>query len=199
MNNSWIIEQRLLVVQLLSKSLTGEEFAHELVQILSVSYGISSDYLIAAMRDRASVSSVAMKSVKIIYPNALDVGCFSHAFDRVGEYFNIPTLTEFIGDWLSLFSHSIKAKFLWKQRTGSSMASYSATRWWSKWEIFKQLLLQFGDIEPFLNRNVDLGPSFRPRLLTILSDQEKLKHLKLELAAVIDWGEVFVKATYNVE
>ena len=162
-NNSWTIEQRLLAIQLLSKSLTVEEIAHELVQILSVSYGISSDYLVAS----------------------------------TSTY--VPTLTEFIGNWLSLFSHSIKAKFLWKQQTGSSMASYSATRWWSKWEIFKQLLLQFGDIEPFLNRNTDLGPSSRPRLLAILSDQEKLKHLKLELAAIIDWGEVFVKATYNLE
>ena len=84
-NNSWTIEQRLLAIQLLSKSLTEEEIAHELVQILSVSYGISSDF-VAAMRDRASVNSVAMKTVKIIYPNALDVGCFSHAFDRVGEH-----------------------------------------------------------------------------------------------------------------
>ena len=68
-----------------------------------MSYRISSEYLVGAMRDRASVNSVAMKTVKIIYPNALDVGCFSHAFDRVGEHFNIPTLTEFIGNWLSLF------------------------------------------------------------------------------------------------
>ena len=136
-NNSWIIEQQLLAIQLLSKSLTGEEITHELVQILSVSYSISSDHLVAAMRDRASVNSVAMKTVKIIYPNTIDVWCFSHAFDRVGEHFDIPTLTEFIGNWLSLFSHSIKAKFLWKQQTGRAMASYSATRWWSKWEIFK--------------------------------------------------------------
>ena len=198
-NNSWIIEQQLLAIQLLSKSLTGEEIAHELVQILSVSYSISSDHLVAAMRDRASVNSVAMKTVKIIYPNTIDVWCFSHAFDRVGEHFNIPTLTEFIGNWLSLFSHSIKAKFLWKQQTGRAMVSYSATRWWSKWEIFKQLMVQFGDIEPFLNRNADLGRSSHPKLLAILSDQEKLKRLKLELAAVIDWGEVFVKATYNLE
>ena len=140
-NSSWIIEQRLLAIQLLSKSLTWEEIAHELVQILSVSYSISSDYLVAAMWNRASVNSVAMNTVKIIYPNAIDVGCFSHAFDRVGEHFNIPTLTEFIGNWLSLFSHSIKAKFLWKQQTGTSMVSYSATRWWNKWEIFKQLML----------------------------------------------------------
>ena len=127
---------------------------HELVQILSVSYGIFSDYLIAAMRDRASVNSVAMKTVKINYPNALNVVCFSHAFDRVGEHFNIPTLTEFIGNWLSLFFHivlNIEAKFLLKQQTGSSLATNSATRWWSKWEIFKQLLLQFSDIELYLN------------------------------------------------
>ena len=54
-------------------------------------------------------------------------------------------------------------------------------------------MLQFGDIEPFLNRNADLGASSRPRLLAILSDQEKLKHLKLELAAVIDWGKYLLK------
>ena len=115
-NNSWIIEQRLLAIQLLSKSLTGEEIVHELVQILSVSYGISSDYLVAAMRDRASVNSVAMKTVKIIYPNALDVGCFSHAFDRVGEHFNIPTLTEFIGNWLSLFKPGARAQIIVRKR-----------------------------------------------------------------------------------
>ena len=44
-NNSWIIEQRVLVIHLLSKSLAGEEIVHELVQIISVSYGISSGYL----------------------------------------------------------------------------------------------------------------------------------------------------------
>jgi len=78
------------------------------------------------------------------------------------------------------------------------MSSYNATSWWSKWEIFKQLMLQFGDIEPFLTKNTDLGPSSRPKLLAILTDHEKLKHLKLELAAIIDWGEVFVKATVRI-
>jgi len=198
-NDSWIIKQELLAIQLLSKSLTGEEVAHEMIQVLSVSYSIPSDHLIAAMRDRASVNSVAMRTVKIVYRNILDIGCLSHALDRVGEHFHIPILAEFICSWLSLFSHSIKAKFLWKQQTGKAMASYSATRWWSKWEIFKQVMVQFGDVEPFLNSNPDLGPASRPKLLAILADEDKVKCLKLELAAVIDWGEVIVKATYNLE
>ena len=117
------------------------------------------------MQDRVSVNGVAMKTVKIVYSN---IGCLSHALDKVGEHFNISTLTEFISNWLLLFSQSIKAKFLWKQQTGKAMASYSATRWWSKWEIFKQLMLQFGDIELFLNRNIDLDPSSLPKLLAIL-------------------------------
>ena len=198
-NDSWIIKQELLAIQLLSKSLTGEEVAHEMIQVLSVSYSIPSDHLIAAMRDRASVNSVAMRTVKIVYRNILDIGCLSHALDRVGEHFHIPILAEFICSWLSLFSHSIKAKFLWKQQTGKAMASYSATRWWSKWEIFKQVMVQFGDVEPFLNSNPDLGPASHPKLLAILADEDKVKCLKLELAAVIDWGEVIVKATYNLE
>jgi len=53
--------------------------------------GISSDYLAATVMDRASVNSVTMKIIKIIYPNAVDVGCFSHAFIRVGEHFNMYT------------------------------------------------------------------------------------------------------------
>ena len=198
-DDSWNVQQQLLCIRLLSKSLTGEEIAHELIQELSINYSISTDHLIAAMRDRASVNGVAMRTVKIVYPKIFDVGCFSHTIDRVGEHFNIPNLTEFVTNWLTLFSHSIKAKFLWKQRTGQTMASYSATRWWSKWELMKQMMVQFGEIEPFLNHNTDLGPSSRPRLLAILTNPEKLKHLKLELASVIDWGEVFVKATYNLE
>ena len=60
-------------------------------------------------------------------------------------------------------------------------------------------MVQFGDIEPFLAENTDMGPSSRPRLLAILTSPEKLIHVKLELASVVDWGEVFVKATYNLE
>ena len=99
---------------MLSKSLTGEEIAHDLIQELSVNYSISSNQLIAAMRDRASVNGVAMKTVKIVYPKIFDVGCFSHTIDQVGEHYNILTLREFVTNWLSLSSHSAKAKFLWK-------------------------------------------------------------------------------------
>ena len=191
-SDSWVIEQRLIRIQLLAKSLSGEEIARELINVLSTNFGIGSNHLIAAMRDRASANNVAMKTLKIVYPSVLDVGCFSHTLDLVGNYFKLPNLTEFLNYWLLLFSHSVKCKFLWQEQTGRTMATYSHTRWWSKWELVNQILVQFGDIKPFLLKNTDIGPSTRPKLLNFFEDSQKLKYLKIELAAVVDWGEVFV-------
>ena len=82
-------------VQLLAKSLTGEELARELIHVLSVNYSIRPEQLIASMRDRASVNNVAMKTLSVVYPNLLDVGCFAHTLDRVGDNFQVPHILEF--------------------------------------------------------------------------------------------------------
>ena len=108
------------------------------------------------------------------------------------------TLSEFGTAWLMLFSHSAKAKLLWKEQTGKSMPTYSPTRWSSKWEIFHQLLFQFGDVLLFVERS-DLSTTSKRKLLGILQDAPKSALLKIELAAVIDYGEPFVKETYNLE
>jgi len=198
-SDSWELEQRLIGIQLLAKSLSGEEIAREVITVLSTKFGIGPNQLISAMRDRASANNVAMRTLKVIYSNILDVGCFSHTLDLVGNYFKVPNLMEFLNSWLLLFSHSVKCKFLWQEQTGKTMASYSPTRWWSKWELMAQILVQFGDVKPFLQKNTDIGPATRPKLLAFFEDPQKLNHLKIELAAIVDWGEVFVKATYNLE
>lgn len=52
-----------------------------------------------------------------------------------------------------------QVKALWKEMTGRAMPTYSKTRWWSKWEIMSQVLVQFGDILPFLQQNPDVSPA----------------------------------------
>ena len=145
-SDEWSLEQRLVKLQLLTKSMSGEEIARELINVLSVRYSIDSSRLLACMRDRASSNNVAVRTLKIVYPKLLDVGCFSHTIDRVGEYFNIPILSEFTSAWIMMFSHSPKVRLLWKEQTGRAMGSYSATRWWSRWEIMKQLMVQYPEI-----------------------------------------------------
>ena len=67
--SEWTIQQRLVRLQFLVKSMNGEEIARELINILSVTLGIQSHLVLAAMRDRASVNNLAMRTVKVIYPN----------------------------------------------------------------------------------------------------------------------------------
>ena len=95
-SDSFTIEQRLVKIELLAKSLNGEEVAQELINVLSTTLGITSHYVVATMRDRASVNNVAIRTLKILYPNLLDIGCFSHTLDLVGDHFKLPQLTEFL-------------------------------------------------------------------------------------------------------
>lgn len=67
MSDSFTIEQRLVKIQLLAKSLTGEEVAQELIHVLSAYIGINSQFVAATMRVCASVNTVAICIMKIIY------------------------------------------------------------------------------------------------------------------------------------
>ena len=61
--------------------------------------------------------------VKIVYSLIVDVGCFSHTLDLVESKFVTPCLSTFMVWWISLFSHSPKARLFWKEQTGYSAAS----------------------------------------------------------------------------
>ena len=47
------------------------------------------------MRDRASVNDVAMRTIKVVFNELLDVGCFTHTLNHVGERMNTPILHDF--------------------------------------------------------------------------------------------------------
>lgn len=65
--------------------------------------------------------------------------------------------------------------------------------------MFYQIMVQFGDVEPFLRCNEDIAPATKAKLLSFFTDNEKKSKLKIELAIVIDYGKNFVKATYDLE
>jgi hypothetical protein len=76
------------------------------------------------MHDRASVNGVAMRTLSIMYPTVMDIGCFSHTLDLVGTKFNFPTLDKFMKHWEAIFTHSCKSKLLWREQTGMAIKTY---------------------------------------------------------------------------
>ncbi len=111
--------------------MTGEEVARQIITVLSTELGIASPLVVAAMRDRASVNNVAMRTVQVVYNQVFDIGCFSHTLDLVGENMRTCVLDDFFKAWILLFSHSPKARLAWKTQTGLRSPTYSTTRWWS--------------------------------------------------------------------
>ena len=101
--------------------------------------------------------------------------------------------------WISLFSHSPKTKLVWRQRTGISIQGYSATRWWSKWEVINQTFELFGDVESFIRQDEEFSSSTRAKLTDFFTDKQKLDCLKVEFAAIVDAGKQFVQATYKLK
>ena len=79
------------------------------------------------------------------------------------------------------------------------MKTHSATRWWSKFEVIKQVFDLFGDVEALLRQHNDLGPSTRAKLLTFFNDPQKKVYLELEFATLVDAALQFVQATYKLE
>ena len=76
-DSDWAIKQRVCRLMLLAKSLTGEERARQLIIALSTELSITSNLVLVAMRDRASVNDVAMRTISVVYNHMTDVG-FSH-------------------------------------------------------------------------------------------------------------------------
>ena len=198
-DSDWVIHQRLMRVKMLANSLSGEEIAREIINSLSLEYGVGSEYVLAVMHDCASTNVVAMRTLKVLYPLAQGIGCFSHTLDRVGERFSTPIAQEFVTYWISLFAHSPKARLLWNQQTGRTMQGYSATCWWSKWEVLNQVFELFGDVKPFINHQEEFSNNTRAKLAEYFIDNQKLNTLKVELAAIVDTGKPFVQATYKLE
>ena len=132
----------------------------ELIGVLSTSYDIASDCLLTPVKDRASVTIIAMRTLQIVYPHVLDIGCFSQTIAWLCWWtFTTHILAEFSSNLVKLFSHSPKARLLWKEQTGRPMTSYSPTLWWRKQEVINQLLVQFGDNGQYmyLTSNQDVG------------------------------------------
>ena len=194
----WKIEQRLVRFLLVTKPMNGEELAHQLLSTLSVEFSIPSGCLLASMRDRASVNNVAIRHLKILYPSLLDIGCFSHTLDHVGEKMSTPTLEKFIKSWISLFAHSARSRIAFKGKTGQFPKSYLQTRWWSKFEMMVQVHDLFGDIPAFVNGG-NIAEATARKLQAIVNDPQKLATLSVELSITVDAMRPFVQATYELE
>ena len=93
-DEKWNLQQCVVQLMLLAKSMPGEELARQLIVCLSTELAISSA---ARLYAGSGISKFCICShAKIVFPKLIDIGYFSHTIDHVGEHFNTPVLNDFI-------------------------------------------------------------------------------------------------------
>ena len=73
--DEWELKVRLVRFQLVKRSVCGDDLAWIMIEVLHCKLGVLQGQLLAAMRDRASVNTCALRTVSVLYPDMLDVGC----------------------------------------------------------------------------------------------------------------------------
>ena len=61
------------------------------------------------------------------------------------------------------------------------------------------MLVQFGDVQVFLEENKDIAPVNNNKLLSILQNPQDAMFLQVELAITVDVYKPFVEAMYKLE
>ena len=64
---NWVIQQKVCRLMLLAKAVTGNEVARQIVEVISTELSIPFNKVLAAMHDRASVNTVAMRSLSFVW------------------------------------------------------------------------------------------------------------------------------------
>lgn len=192
----WDVKIRLVRFRLVKSSVNGDELARVIIEVLHRKLDLMQGNLIAAMRDRAPVNTKALRTVSIIYPDMMDIGCISHFLDRVGTKCLTPVLSPFMTSWNYIFTTSMKARRIFKELTGRGMPRYNSTRWWSLWECVKVIFEELEHVPTFLQSDEAFAEASRRKLADVLLQSPV--QLKVEMAAVMEL-ENFVKATYTLE
>ena len=60
---------------------------------------------LACMHDRPTANGAAIWIIKVISQIIVNIGCYCHTIDLVGEKFDLPLLGDFDRLWISLSLH----------------------------------------------------------------------------------------------
>ena len=76
--HEWEVKMCLVRFQLVKSSVNSDELAKIIIEVLHRKLDVLQNNLMAAMRDRAPMNSRALRTVSILYPNMMDIGCTAH-------------------------------------------------------------------------------------------------------------------------
>lgn len=206
------IEHRCVELKLYESSFENyKQLANAVVRAISSIFDhhildndIARDNLVCFQRDRAAINLKAMDLVTNHYLLAWNFDCLSHTLCHTGDKLDGVEFARFFSDFNSLFSHSTRAKAYWKHLSGSSYVTYSATRWWSRYESYVYVRKNWDHLSTFILTAVQEGDisetgAYITRMTETVNNTQLFLLCKLQLDVIAIVGKPLVEATYVLE
>lgn len=210
---NYTIQTLLIGMKRTERSLDHKALAYLVTEHLS-RVGIKLLSVVFVNSDRASV---CIKAAKELNPPALlreannrrdlsiHIGCFCHTLNNAGLKMRKGTreLWIFTKSWNKMVSTSASAATYFKEKYGVRPKSYSATRWWSWWEIVVFLKENFACIPQFLRvmeQKKWSTKSVTKMLDVIRQDNEHGRwRLEMQIYVTVNAGRFFCTTSYLLE
>ena len=141
--------------------------------------------------DRCAVNYAAHQVLKGLSPNALPIGCSSHTASHPGEKAVLP-LVKALVEALSIATHSIGARTLFKQAYGEAIEGHSQIRWYCSFNQAKQQFRDFVHLTHWV-RALEFNGFIKKSVEKLKTVLETPKQLKLELSVMVDAFDLFVR------
>lgn len=192
------IRMRLVAFKTTAVHMDGPSLCRLILKTMQQQCNFDLDYCIAYSRDSCATNGVAVDGLLLHTINAVNMLCFPHTLHNTGKHLQLPVLDQFMTPWLQLVANPGAAKLRWKAIIDGPVPSFSKVRWWSRWEIMKQVAENFGSVPGFLAslEADEIGDASTKKMLTIMNHHRDT--LRLELAAVLSC-ERLCTATYRLE
>ena len=196
--DDFVIRMRLVAFKTTAVHMDGEALCRFILKTLQQVLRLDLDYCVAYARDSCSTNGVAVTGLLPHSVNAVNMLCFPHTLHNTGKHLNLAVLDDFMTPWLQLVAQPGAAKLRWKAIVAGAVSSFSKVRWWSRWEIMRDIATNFGAVPQFIaDLDADeVGDATTEKLLDIITNRRS--ELELELAAVMSC-ERLCTATYRLE
>jgi hypothetical protein len=192
------IIQRLVAFKTTAKHMDGSGLFRFLSLVLMTDMRIQPLLVVGDSRDSCATNGVAHRNLKTLCTAMHANLCTSHTLQHTGEHLGLDTVEELLTPYLLLISSCPAAVALWLEIMGVAAKLYSKIRWWSRWEIMKQLGKYFHLLGQFIDELVkrEIGDATTRALKHVYTT--KTAALQLELAAAMDM-EILCTTTYKLE
>ena len=206
-----------VALSLLKKSPDGAQLARWIFESI-IRVGSSLTFVEAATRDRASVNEAALDNLRPFAPQLVNIPCYMHTTDHVGDKLDEGLVRELINAYVSLFSNKVallgfsvpdcaclqqkRPRLLWAELSPVGPTLLGETRFWSKYETLVDIFLRYKlVVDSFVPKLLQAGiaPATVARIAKIIYDPDLERTFATNMAAIVEYARPFVKATYFLE